>query len=58
MCYLVFVLLFLQKKDNTFLNLYKQAREQNKDDVKDEHWKNREMLAEQGKQDLLQWDED
>jgi len=29
----IFVLLFLQKKDNTFLDLYKQARQQNKDDV-------------------------
>ena len=31
---------------------------QNKDDVKDEHWKNRELLAEQGVQQLLPWDED
>ena len=31
---------------------------QNKDDVKDEHWNNRLMLAEQGVQELLQWDED
>ena len=30
---------------------------QNKDDVKGEHWKNREYLAEHGKQELLQWDE-
>ena len=30
---------------------------QNKDDVKDEHWKNREYLAEHGKQELLQWDD-
>jgi len=31
---------------------------QNKDDVKDEHWKNRVLLAEQGVHDLLPWDED
>ena len=31
---------------------------QNKDDVKDEHWKNRQLLAEQEVQELLQWDED
>ena len=31
---------------------------QNKDDVKDEHWKNRELLAEQGVKQLLPWDED
>ena len=31
---------------------------QNKDDVKGEHWKNREYLAETGEQELLQWDED
>lgn len=31
---------------------------QNKDAVKDEHWKNRELLAEQGVQQLLPWDED
>ena len=31
---------------------------QNKDDVKDEHWKNRVFLAEQGVHDLLPWDED
>ena len=30
---------------------------QNKDDVKDEHWKNRVLLAEQGVHDLLPWDE-
>ncbi len=30
---------------------------QNKDDVKDEHWKNREYLAEQGVHELLPWDE-
>ena len=30
---------------------------QNKNDVKDEHWANREYLAEHGKQELLQWDE-
>ena len=30
---------------------------QNKDAVKGEDWKNRELLAEQGKQELLQWDE-
>jgi len=29
---------------------------QNKDEVKPEHLKNRELLAENGKQDLLQWD--
>ena len=29
-----------------------------KDDVKDEHWKNRELLAEQGVQEFLLWDED
>jgi len=31
---------------------------QNKDDVKNAHWANRELLAEAGKQPLLQWDED
>ena len=31
---------------------------QNKDDVKGEHWKNRELLAEQGVHELLPWDED
>jgi len=31
---------------------------QNKDDIKSEHWKNREYLAEQGKQQLLNWDND
>ena len=31
---------------------------QNKDDVKNQHWKNRELLAEQGVHELLQWDED
>ena len=30
---------------------------QNKDDVKGEHWKNREYLAETGEQELLQWDD-
>jgi micrococcal nuclease len=31
---------------------------QNKDDVKDEHWKNRLLLKEQGVHELLEWDED
>ena len=30
---------------------------QNKDDVIGEHWKNRELLAEQGVQELLQCDD-
>ena len=31
---------------------------QNKDDVKGEHWKNREYLAGTGEQELLEWDND
>jgi hypothetical protein len=31
---------------------------QNKADVKDEHWKNRLLLKEQGVHELLEWDGD